>query len=79
MHPKPSDVSGAERANLGENRREPLRVNDQLEHALLAAWSGEANVGLWAIDDDLNIVMMNAAACGMLGVRAMDMLNEPFL
>ena len=59
--------------------RAGVRANDQLEHALLAAWSAEANVGMCAIDENLNIVVMNAAACRMLAVGALEMLNEPFL
>lgn len=56
-----------------------VRENDQLEHALLAAWSAEANVGICAIDDSLRVVMLNAAAATMLGVNGLEMLNEPFL
>ena len=54
------------------------RVNDQLEHALLAAWSADANVGMCAIDETLRVVMLNATASTMLGVNGLSMLNEPF-
>ena len=55
-----------------------LRANDQLEHALLATWSAESNVGICAVDESLRVVMLNAAACTMLGVNGLAMLNEPF-
>ena len=55
-----------------------LRPNDQLEHALLATWSAESNVGICAVDEGLRVVMLNAAACAMLGVNGLAMLNEPF-
>ena len=54
------------------------RPNDQLEHALLATWSAESNVGICAVDDNLQVVMLNTAACNMLGVNGLAMLNEPF-
>ena len=56
-----------------------LRANDQLEHALLAAWSMQANVGICAVDEDLRVVMLNDAASAMLGVNSLAMLNEPFV
>ena len=55
-----------------------IRPNDRLEHALLAAWSSEANFGMCAVDDIQRVVMLNQAACRMLGVNGLDMLNEPF-
>lgn len=55
-----------------------LRANDQLEHALLSAWSSQADVGICAIDDTLRVVMLNAAASKMLCVDALAMLDQPF-
>ena len=55
------------------------RPNDQLEHALLAAWSTQADVGICAVDESLRVVMLNTAASAMLGVDSLAMLNEPFV
>ena len=55
------------------------RPNDQLEHALLAAWSTQADVGICAVDESLRVVMLNTAASAMLGVDSLTMLNEPFV
>lgn len=52
--------------------------NDQLEHALLTAWLDCADVGLCAIDEAGLVVMLNRAACGMLDVVGVDVLNQPF-
>ena len=55
-----------------------LRANDQLEHALLSAWSTQADVGICAVDESLRVVILNPAACKMLGVDGFAMLNQPF-
>lgn len=55
-----------------------LRANDQLEHALLSAWSTQADAGICAVDDSLRVVMLNPAACKILGVDGFAMLNQPF-
>lgn len=55
------------------------RANDQLEHALLAAWSVQADVGMCAVDENQQVVMLNAAACNMLGVSGLDVLGRPFV
>ena len=54
------------------------RANDQLEHALLSAWSTQADAGICAVDDSLRVVILNPAACKMLGVDGFEMLNQPF-
>ena len=54
------------------------RENDKLEHALLSVWSISANTGICAVDDSLRVVMLNPAACAMLRVNGLDMLNQPF-
>ena len=52
--------------------------NDQLEHALLSAWLDCADVGLCAIDEAGLVVMLNRAACSLLDVVGVDVLNQPF-
>ena len=56
-----------------------LRANDQLEHALLSAWSTQADAGICVIDDSLRVIMLNPAACSMLGVDGLATLNQPFI
>ena len=56
----------------------PAHPNDQLEHALLSAWLDAADVGMCVIDDTSRVVMLNPAACRMLGVDGLAMLNRPF-
>lgn len=53
------------------------RDNDQLEHALLSAWSTSADVGMCAVDQTQCVVMLNPSACRMLGVDGLAMLNQP--
>ena len=55
------------------------RPNDQLEHALLAAWSTQADVGICVVDESLRVVMLNTAVSAMLGIDSLAMLNEPFV
>ena len=55
-----------------------VHPNDQLEHSLLAAWLNAADVGLCVVDDTSRIVMLNPAACRMLNVDGLNMLNQPF-
>lgn len=55
-----------------------LRPNDKLEHALMSAWLDAADVGLCVLDSASKVVMLNPAACGILGVNGLDMLNQPF-
>ena len=54
------------------------RCNDQFEHALLSAWSTQADVGICAVDEKSIVVMLNRAACSMLGVDGLSLLNQPF-
>ena len=61
-----------------QNQASALRANDQLEHALLAAWSNAADAGICAVDESLRVVMLNPSACAMLGVDGLAMLNQPF-
>ena len=56
-----------------------FRANDQLEHALLSAWSTQADAGICVIDDTLRVIMLNPAACRMLGVDGLATLNQPFV
>ena len=56
-----------------------FRANDQLEHALLSAWSIQADAGICVIDDTLRVIMLNPAACRMLGVDGLATLNQPFV
>ena len=55
-----------------------LRANDRLEHALLSTWLGISGVGLCVVDSDAVVVMLNPAACVLLGVNGSAMLNQPF-
>lgn len=55
-----------------------LRPNDKLEHALLPAWLNAADVGICVVDSAGIVVVLNPAACGMLGVDGLLLLNEPF-
>ncbi len=54
-----------------------LRPNDKLEHALISAWLDSADVGLCVLDSASKVVMLNPAACGILGVDGLHMLNQP--
>lgn len=54
-----------------------LRPNDKLEHALMSAWLDAADVGLCVVDSAQTVVMLNPAACGMLGVNGLEILNQP--
>ena len=56
----------------------PLSTNDQFEHSLLTAWLDSADVGLCAIDDNGMVVMLNQAACSMLGVVGTEALGKAF-
>ena len=62
-----------------QNNFPVLRTNDQLEHALLAAWSTQSDVGICVIDDTLRVIMLNPAACSMLGVDGVATLNQLFI
>ena len=62
-----------------QNNFPVLRTNDQLEHALLSAWSTQADAGICVIDDTLHVVMLNPAACRMLGVDGLTTLHQPFI
>ena len=54
-----------------------IRPNDRLEHALLSAWMDVADVGLCVIDDTSRVVMINPAACRLLNVDGLTVLNAP--
>ena len=62
------------------NSKNPIAVlnNDQLEHSLLTAWIDSAEVGLCAIDDGGLVVMLNRAACNLLGIVGIDVLGQAF-
>ena len=55
-----------------------LRPNVKFEHAVMSAWLDGSNVGLCVLDGTSMIVMLNPAACGMLGVDGLSMLGQPF-
>ena len=44
----------------------------------MSAWLDAADVGLCVVDSTSRVVMLNPAACGMLGVNGLEMLNQPF-
>ncbi len=44
-----------------------IRTNDQLEHALLSAWSTQADAAICAVDDSLRIVMLNQPFSDLVG------------
>ncbi len=54
-----------------------LRPGDVLEHALLSAWAEVSGMGLCVVDDAFEVVMVNPAACSLLGVDAAAVLNGP--
>ena len=43
----------------------------------MSAWLDVSNVGLCVVDSSLTVVMLNPAACGMLGIDGLAMLNQP--
>ena len=51
--------------------------NDQLEHSLFSAWLTAAGIGMCVVDDTARVVMLNPAACSMLNVDGLAMLNKP--
>jgi PAS domain S-box-containing protein len=55
----------------------PIRSNDQLEHSLLSAWLNVSEVGICVVDNSSRVVMLNAAAAGMLDIDGPQMLNKP--
>ena len=55
-----------------------LRPNVKFEHAVMSAWLDGSNVGLCVVDGTSTIVMLNPAACGMLGVDGLAVLGQPF-
>lgn len=52
------------------------RPNDQFELSLLTEWLNSADVGMCVIDDGDRVVMLNSAACGLLGIRHSDSVNR---
>ena len=54
-----------------------IHANDQLEHSLLVAWSQASDVGMCVVDDTSHLVMLNPAACRLLGVDGLRLLNQP--
>ena len=44
----------------------------------MSAWLDAADMGLCVVDSNSVVVMLNPAACGMLGVDGLKMLNQPF-
>ena len=53
------------------------RANDQLELRLLSAWLDASQTGLCVIDEASRVVILNPAACHMLGVDGLALLNQP--
>lgn len=62
---------------LATTSNQVARSHDVLEHQLLSVWVDAAHVGLCVIDDTARVVMVNPAACCMLGVEGSDVLNMP--
>lgn len=56
---------------------ETLRRNDQLELDLLGQWIDASGTGLVVLDDTSRVVMLNRAACKLLGVDGTQALNRP--
>ena len=54
-----------------------VHANDQLEHSLLSAWLNAADAGICVVDDTARVVMLNPAACLMLGINGLTALNRP--
>lgn len=54
-----------------------LSQNEKLELTLLSAWLDLSTTGLCAVDDTSRVVMLNPAACEILGIDGLDMLNQP--
>lgn len=53
------------------------RPNDVLEHALLSSWIDVSDMGLCVLDVDSKAVMLNKAACELLGIDGLAMFNAP--
>lgn len=53
------------------------RPNDRLEHALLSVWMEATDEGLCVVDDTSRVVMINPAACRLLDVDGIEVLNAP--
>ena len=53
------------------------RANDQLELGLLSAWLDASQTGLCVVDEASRVVILNPAACHMLGVDGLALLNQP--
>lgn len=53
------------------------RPNDNLELALLANWLDLSDNGLCVLDDTHQLVMINPAACNMLGVEGVNVVSRP--
>lgn len=51
--------------------------NDVLEHSLLSAWLDASDTGLCVVDDTARVVMLNPAACSMLHINGLTVLNKP--
>jgi PAS domain S-box-containing protein len=60
-----------------QNEAVQRRANDVLEHALLSSWMQVSDMGLCVLDDDSNVVVLNQAACDLLGVENTTALNAP--
>jgi PAS domain S-box-containing protein len=44
----------------------------------MSSWLEAADIGLCVVDSNMQVVMLNSSACGMLGVNGLEMLNQPF-
>lgn len=53
------------------------RANDQLELGLMSAWLDASETGLCVVDEASRVVILNPAACHLLGVDSLALLNQP--
>lgn len=53
------------------------RANDQLELSLISAWLDASDTGLCVVDEASRVVILNPAACHLLGVDGLALLNRP--
>lgn len=53
------------------------RANDQLELGLLTAWLDASDTGLCVVDEASRVVILNPAACQLLGVDGLALRHQP--
>lgn len=54
-----------------------MSPNDKLEHAIYTAWLNSAQMGICVIDDTQRVISLNPVASQLLGVSALEVLNQP--